>query len=178
MGQIAVLAPLVLHVLRLPSSVYGGFLVASAVGAVLGGLLAARLARAGEGRVLLLCLSGFALASAAIGSSPAAIAGVCFLLSGAMVSVYNAIAVSLRQRIVPAEVLGTVTGAYRMITWGSMPVGAAVYGLLAGAWGLRWTFFAGGALVAATTLGCSGVLRKIAPLSAVRSGHLEPARTR
>lgn len=172
MGQIAILAPFVLRHLHLPTAVYGGFLIASALGAVLGGLVAARLARdLGEGRTLMLCLAAFAVASGAIGSSPAVLVAVCFLISGTVVAVYNAIAVSIRQRIVPPEVLGTVTGAYRMITWGCMPAGAAVYGLLAGAWGMGLAFLFGGALVAATTLACSRALLKLA---SVEPNRLDP----
>lgn len=179
MGQNAILAPFVLHHLRLPAAVYGGFLVASAIGAVLGGFLAARLAPVlGEGRTLVLCLAVFAVASGAIGSSPVVLVVVCFMLSGGVLAVYNAISVSVRQRLVPPGVLGTVTGAYRMITWGSMPAGAAVYGLLASAWGMSLTFLVGGVLVAAATLACSRALLKLALSASPESSRLDPVSPR
>ena len=46
------------------------------------------------------------------------------LLSGG----WNVITVSLRQRIVPDELLGRVNAGYRLLAWGTMPIGAAAGG--------------------------------------------------
>ena len=54
--------------------------------------------------------------------------------------VWNVITVSLRQRITPDRLLGRMNAAYRMLGWGTMPIGAALGGVVAEVWGLRPTF--------------------------------------
>lgn len=86
-----------------------------------------RLARVvGEGPSVPLITLGGAAANLALGlvSSPvvAAIAMVGLGL-GAMWGAV--IAVSLRQTIVPERLLGRVNSAYRLLAWGSQPLGAA-----------------------------------------------------
>lgn len=44
--------------------------------------------------------------------------------NGFVVTMWNIVTVTLRQRIVPNDMLGRVNSAYRMIGWGLMPVGA------------------------------------------------------
>jgi predicted MFS family arabinose efflux permease len=66
--------------------------------------------------------------------------------------VWNVVTVSLRQRLVPPELLGRVTSSYRMIGIGAMPVGAALGGVLARGYGLHMPYLAGGLLLAAATL--------------------------
>ena len=58
--------------------------------------------------------------------------------------VWNVITVSLRQSLVPDELLGRVNSAYRLIGWGTMPLGALAGGLVADAFGLRAPFLDGG----------------------------------
>jgi MFS family permease len=53
---------------------------------------------------------------------------------------WNVITVSLRQRIIPDELLGRVNSGYRLLGWGSMPIGAALGGTLAELFGLRAVF--------------------------------------
>ncbi len=66
---------------------------------------------------------------------------------------WNVITVSLRQRITPDRLLGRMNAAYRLVGWGTMPIGAALGGFLAEALGLRATFAVGGALALATLAG-------------------------
>jgi MFS family permease len=53
---------------------------------------------------------------------------------------WNVVTVSLRQRIVPERLLGRLNASYRLVAWGTMPVGAALGGLLAETFGLRSVF--------------------------------------
>jgi hypothetical protein len=53
---------------------------------------------------------------------------------------WNVITVSLRQRITPDRLLGRVNSAYRLLAWGTMPLGAAAGGLLAQWLGLQIMF--------------------------------------
>ena len=43
---------------------------------------------------------------------------------------WNVITVSLRQTIIPDELLGRVNSVYRFFAWGMMPIGLAIGGLL------------------------------------------------
>lgn len=58
----------------------------------------------------------------------------------------NVLTQSLRQRVVPAAMLGRVTGASRTLGFGLMPVGAVLGGVVAEHWSLETTFI-GGALI-------------------------------
>ena len=54
--------------------------------------------------------------------------------------VWNVITVSLRQRITPDRLMGRMNSAYRLLGWGTMPIGAALGGAIAEVVGLRATF--------------------------------------
>ena len=66
--------------------------------------------------------------------------GTAFFVGGAGVVVWNVVVVSLRQRITPNRLLGRVNSGYRLVTWGTRPLGAAAGGLLAQFLGLRPVF--------------------------------------
>jgi MFS family permease len=129
---------------------FGLLLTAGAVGALLGSWLAAPIERAlGRNRLLGLAV----LTGALFTAMPAVTAMVAPIVAASVVGgmgvvLYNVVAVSLRQRITPDRLLGRVNAGYRLLAWGTMPVGAALGGLSAGALGLRPTF----ALAAVGTL--------------------------
>ena len=77
--------------------------------------------------------------------------------------VWNVLTVSLRQSLVPDELLGRVNSAYRLIGWGTMPIGALAGGLIADAFGLRAPFLLAGtaALLLAGWIGLSVSNRSI-----------------
>jgi MFS family permease len=81
----------------------------------------------------------------AVTANPFAI-GAAFFLSGVGIVVWNVITVSLRQRVTPDRLLGRLNSGYRLIAWGTMPLGAAFGGLLAQLLGLRWVFAISGLL--------------------------------
>ncbi len=68
-------------------------------------------------------------------------------------SVWNVITVSLRQRLTPDRLLGRLNSAYRLLAWGTMPIGAALGGALGQAFGLRAVFVVGTALCLALFAG-------------------------
>jgi MFS family permease len=125
--------------LGLGATGYGILLAASASGAFIGGGVVDRLtARVGSGSALIGCLavlgmSGLTLAAT---SSPW-VAGVGLAAEGLAVIVWNVITVSLRQSIIPDEILGRVNSAYRFVGWGAIPLGALLGGAVAGAFGVR-----------------------------------------
>ncbi|HEV3463586.1 MAG TPA: MFS transporter, partial [Actinomycetota bacterium] len=83
----------------------------------------------------------------------AVLVGVSFALSGVAIVLWNVVTVSLRQRITPDRLLGRMNAAYRLVGWGTMPVGAALGGFLAEALGLRPTFVISAALTLAVLPG-------------------------
>jgi len=62
------------------------------------------------------------------------------------------VTISLRQRVVPARLLGRVNSVYRMLGWGLMPLGALAGGFVAHAAGLRAPYVVAGLLCALSTL--------------------------
>lgn len=121
---------------------FGVLLTTSAVGSFIGSLTAERI-EAGLGRAvsLMLTIVGCALfvGAPALTSSPFVL-GPIFLLGGLLIVLWNVITVSLRQRITPDRLLGRVNSAYRLLAWGTMPLGAATGGLLAQWLGLQAMF--------------------------------------
>jgi MFS family permease len=80
---------------------------------------------------------------------------------------WNIVTVTLRQRLVPNDMLGRVNSAYRMIGWGLMPVGAVAGGFVAHtaslhvpyAPGLRAPYVIAGVLCGVATLAAWPLLR-------------------
>lgn len=121
---------------------FGVLLTTSAAGSLLGSFLAERIeARLGRARSLALTVVGGALfiGTPALTNNPF-ILGVVFFIGGLLIVVWNVIAVSLRQRVTPNHLLGRVNSGYRLVAWGTMPLGAAVGGVLAQWLGLQAMF--------------------------------------
>jgi MFS family permease len=47
---------------------------------------------------------------------------------------------------VPDHLLGRVNAGYRLVAWGTMPLGAGLAGVVGGAWGLEAVFWTSAAL--------------------------------
>ena len=73
---------------------------------------------------------------------------VGFFVGSALDIGWNVITVSLRQRIVPDHLLGRVNAGYRLLAWGTMPIGAALGGLTASRFGLTAAFWTSAAISA------------------------------
>lgn len=98
---------------------------------------------------LILAIGGAALAFAWVSIARSvwwAIVG--FVGLGACFMLWNVLALSLRQRVVPDDLRGRVESAYRAISWGGLPIGAALGGLLAGYVGSRAPFVGAAVLTA------------------------------
>lgn len=83
----------------------------------------------------------------AISANRWAIGGAA-ILAGIGGSVSNIVLVSLRQRIVPEQLLGRVGGALRMVSYGALALGAAIAGFVAQLTDVRIVFAGGAVLVA------------------------------
>ncbi len=66
---------------------------------------------------------------------PTAALAAAFVVNGIAQSTYNVYAVSLRQVIPPPEYLGSVTASYRLVSFGTIPLGALLGGVLTDAVG-------------------------------------------
>ncbi|MGA8679151.1 MAG: MFS transporter [Acidimicrobiales bacterium] len=142
-----VLVLLARHLWGVEPRFYGVFLAAGAVGNVPGALLADRIVtRIGSAATLLSAalVSGLSYLVMAMTHSPI-LAGSAFALVGFAVAAGSVVAISLRQRLTPNEVMGRVGSAWRGIVWGAAPVGALCAGGLAVLGGLRLPLVLAGA---------------------------------
>ncbi|GAA3938819.1 MFS transporter [Actinoplanes auranticolor] len=118
----------------------GAVFTAGGIGSFAGAWFGARFtARFGYGRVLLVTLAlgngaplGVLLADQT-GSESGLLALLCsiFVVMGIGIGIANVHAVSLRQAATPEALRGQVNAAYRLVSWGAIPVGAAIGGVIA-----------------------------------------------
>ena len=138
----AVEMPFMVRVLHVKPGLVGLILSAASVGGMLGGLTSAWLSRRiGSARIiwysqLVFGIPTFLIPFAAPGWGVVLyVVGLfCYMFSAV---VYNVAQVSYRQAITPPELLGRMNASVRFIVWGTMPVGAALGGVLGGLWGVR-----------------------------------------
>ncbi|HEY0120098.1 MAG TPA: MFS transporter [Cellulomonas sp.] len=124
-----------------------------AVGAVAGSVIAERIIhRVGEVRLLVVCflLDSLLLLVPLLAPHPGPVA-VALLLLGATGNVGNVITQSIRQRLVPKHMLGRISGAGRTFSYGLMPLGAIVGGVVGESLGLPASLLTGTALCLAAT---------------------------
>lgn len=140
---------------------YGILVGLMAVGGIAGSLLSQRIVKRFGGR---------AVATTTIFATPIALLCIAFLardlasmaalatVTSFGASLWNVAASSLRQRTVPSELIGRVSSAGMLVSWGVQPIGAVL-----------------GGLIAASPLGLvgpwivAGLIRLIAALSALRA---------
>jgi MFS family permease len=127
---------------------YGVFLAVGAAGTLVGSLGANRMVRRiGNGQTLIAAALvsgvGYLVMAAANGWG---LAGPAFAVVGLAIGAGSVVAISLRQRLTPADLMGRVGGAWRGLVWGAAPVGALAAGGLASVWGLRLPLVLAGVL--------------------------------
>ncbi|SCE80315.1 MFS transporter [Micromonospora chokoriensis] len=162
-GIMAVLVLYALDVLRVPPAGYGLFAAAAIVGGVVGALGAGRLAaRLGTvpalGVVLAaetVALTGFALARHPVPG------GLALAVFAAGTVAWNSLWASYGQRNVPAGLLGRVGAAQRMVGLVTAPVGAALAGLAAAAFGTVPVVGAAAGVFALVTVAAWRALRPV-----------------
>ncbi|MYS19642.1 Transmembrane secretion effector [Streptomyces sp. DvalAA-14] len=122
-----------------------GFVVgAGSVGALLGAMLASRIGdRLGFGQTLRLstliaCVSPLALlAPQGSGAVSLLVIGAALAVHGFHLAIFNINALTLRQTVTPTRLLGRMNASYRLVLFGTVPIGALLGGSLAAAFGLR-----------------------------------------
>jgi MFS family permease len=149
-GAVFVLFAVAPGPMRLSEAGFGTLTAAIGLGALAGTWLAAPAERR-LGRVRTLAvsvvLSAVSLVAPATTANPLLV-GASMAAGGVAVVLWNVVTVSLRQRITPDRLLGRLNAGYRLVGWGSMPLGALLGGVAAEVLGLRAAF----ALAAAAEL--------------------------
>ena len=128
--------------MKLSAAGFGLLLTTSAAGAFVGSFTSEWAEnRLGRSKSLTLTIFGVALfvGAPALTNSPFVLGPILFV-GGMLIVLWNVITVSLRQRITPDKLLGRVNSAYRLLAWGTMPLGSAAGGLLAQWLGLQIMF--------------------------------------
>lgn len=148
----------------------GAVLVCGGVGSLLGAAIGPRLSALYHyGRVLVatLALGNTAplgvLFALAVPEHQVVVFGACFLVMGLGIGISNAHVVTVRQIVSPEGALGRVNSAYRFVSWGAIPVGAALGGVAASSLG-SWTGMVLGAsgLASATLFVAASPVRQLA----------------
>jgi MFS family permease len=139
------------HGLGLSDVSVGVLFAFGAVGGVVGSLVAAPVERVlGRTRLLAVAVLVGGVSLGLPGVVPhVAVAAAAGAMGGVAAVMWNVVTVSLRQRIIPDHLLGRVNSGYRLLGWGTQPIGAALGGAVAEVAGLRGVFVLSGALVVA-----------------------------
>ena len=155
---------------------FGLLFSGSAVGGVLGSLVAARVTRVvGTARVVVWTMVASALAYLVFGlSSDPWLAGVMFGLVGFLTVVFNVILGSLRQALTPDRLLGRVISAFRLFSYGAVPLGSLLGGVLARSFGLRAPFVVAGVVIPRTSVLCLPAVNTRTIAEARAAAGLEP----
>ncbi|MGW7418919.1 MFS transporter [Streptomyces sp. NPDC054813] len=140
--------------LGLGAGVIGLLLTFEGVGGLLGGVLAAKVARRlGHGPAIwtatLVAGSGFTLVPLVDTGWRLSLVSLGLFVSSTGMVVYNVIVVTFRQSITPDRLLGRVSAFNRLLVWSTLPLGAVLGGLLGQLLGVRTTLWIAGI---ATTL--------------------------
>jgi MFS family permease len=127
---------------------FGLLLTAIGAGSVAGTLLATRFeAWLGRANLFAACIAALLVQDLVFVLVPEPLlVGIVLGLSASIGGAFNVVFGSIRQRIVPSHLLGRVMASFRVISWGSLPLGALLGGLIGQAFGLAAVFWVAGAI--------------------------------
>jgi MFS family permease len=134
------------NTLRLSPSMYGILFIAMGIGGLAGSAAVGPLtARIGRARMITFAALIAPAMCVLLGVfTNLWTAGVWFFGMAAGVTMWNVLTMSLRQALIPSELLGRVLGAHRVALWGGIPLGALVGGVLAQLTSVPTAFIASG----------------------------------
>lgn len=103
---------------------------AGAIGGIAGGILGPKVAeKIGSGRSLALALISMPITTLLIGfTSQWYIVWVLVIFETFTAVLWNVVTVSLRQSLIPTNLLGRVNSVYRFFAWGTIPIGTLLGG--------------------------------------------------
>lgn len=128
--------------LDLTPAQYGFLLTAMAVGGLLASTTADVLRRRfGAGRLLVADAAGTVLlvAPAAVGA-PLWVVAAGAVVAGSGASIWRILVATIRQDLTPPDLLGRTYSASRVVSWGVLPLAAALSGVAAELWGVQAVF--------------------------------------
>lgn len=155
---------------------FGLLFSGSAVGGVLGSLVAARSVGVfGTARIIVGTMALSALAYLVFGlSSDPWLAGVLFGVVGFLTVVFNVVMGSLRQALTPDRLLGRVISAFRLFSYGAVPLGSLLGGVLARSFGLRAPFLVAGVVIPVVAVACLRAINTRSIAEAREAAGLQP----
>ena len=162
----AAIALLVLYVEELLDAgtfVFTAMFVGAATGTVLSRFVVTRISdRLGEIPTMVMAVWFWAAAivGMALTSSPV-LAVVSYSLLGVGTGLWWAVNTTVRQKLTPPRLRGRANAAYRTVSWGVVPFGAAFGGWAAKWWGLRSPFVIGGVAMVVIALAAPRMLRAV-----------------
>lgn len=128
---------------------FGPLVAIVGAGAILAGMLGSKLVEK-MGRRFAILVAAIAPAITMLSIGTVAVTWWVVMMTtvqAVMITVWSIIAVSLRQQLVPDHLFGRVNSVYRWFSWGAMPLGGALGGVVAEQFGLRAPYFFGAAVV-------------------------------
>jgi MFS family permease len=127
---------------------FGLLTTAGGAGWILGTLLASRLERRlGRANLFVASIAGLLAQDLVYVVVPqAVVVGLVLVVTGILGGAFNVVFGSIRQRIVPNHLLGRVMASFRVISWGSLPLGALIGGIVGQTLGLTAVFIGAAAI--------------------------------
>lgn len=174
-----VLVLFALERLHLSEVGFGLLLTAGALGNIIGGLLTERIvSRLGmTGTIIAGGMLAGAVYIAVSGLSSPYLAGGLLFLEGFGIICGNASSTSLRQLLIPDDLLGRVGNVMSVAIWGTLPIGALLGGVVAREWGTQTSLLLAGALQCGlVAIGALPLLRATSPvLRALKRRNRHPS---
>ncbi|WP_169739658.1 MFS transporter [Amycolatopsis taiwanensis] len=135
-----------LNTLHVSPSLYGVLFIAMGAGGLVGSAVVGPLtSRFGRPRMITIAATIAPVMCVLLGTvTNLWAAGGWFFGIAVGVTMWNVLSMSLRQAMIPAELLGRVLGAHRVALWGGIPLGALIGGALADRTSVPAAFFVSG----------------------------------
>ncbi len=157
----------VLDVLGLSFASFGVLVAAQAGGSIVGSFVASPLReRIGLRSTVLISLGLAAGANLVIATTSSwVVAGAMWIVISATGTIWSIVTNSFRQRSVPDDLLARVQSAHRLFSWGAIPLGALLGGLMAKGFGLRAPFLVAGLALSLLSIAAVRLLPSERPVS-------------
>lgn len=164
----------VADVLHTGKIVYTLTLLGTAAGTVASRWFVARLAtRFGAVHTLLFSFWAWAVTMVGLAlTSSGVVAVLLFVAMGLGNGLWLVVNTTIRQQLTPSRLLGRMNAAFRTVSWGAVPFGAAFGGLVARTWGLRAPFVAAAVAHVLVALFARPLLRPVVAAVAERDRQL------
>lgn len=135
-------------ILGLDETQFGFLVLTAAAGSIAATLVNDRIeTRLGRARTLTIAVLGIILFTATPGiTTNVWLIAAAMFIGGATIMLWNIITVSFRQAVTPDHLLGRLNSVYRLLAWGTMPIGAATGAIIAETLGLRAVYITMGIL--------------------------------